>query len=58
MRMVYPVDFSIKINGNFQTIHKAFIFADSVSECRDKAEDMCNDLPQNKNHHVHIFIEA
>jgi hypothetical protein len=55
--MVFEVDFSLKINGNFFEIHKALIFASSVSECQDKAEIMRNELPENKNHHIHIFIE-
>jgi hypothetical protein len=56
--MLYEVDFSVKVNGNFQTIHKEFIFADSVSECQDKAESIRDLLSQNKQQHVHIFIEA
>lgn len=56
--MVYEVDFSIQINKTFHTIHKAFIFAVSVSECQVKAESIRDELIQSKNHHVHIFIEA
>jgi hypothetical protein len=56
--MLYHVDFAIKINDSFQVVHKAFIFAESVSECQDKAETMREKLPQNKQHHVLIFIDA
>jgi hypothetical protein len=56
--MVYPVNFSIKINESFCTVQTALIFADSVSECMDKAEGVKETLPQYKKHHVHIFIEA
>jgi hypothetical protein len=56
--MVYPVDFSIKINGSFCIIHTELIFATSVSECFDKAEAIRETIPQNKKHQVHIFIEA
>jgi hypothetical protein len=55
--MLFEVDFSIKINGYFQTVHKEFIFAESVSECQDKAESIREELPQNKHNHLHIFIE-
>ncbi len=56
--MMYEVDFSIKLNGSFYSIHKEFIFAQSISECQDHAENILNGLPHNRNHHVHIFIEA
>jgi hypothetical protein len=56
--MLYEVDFAIKLNGSFSTVHTEYIFAHSVSECQDRAEEILQDLPQNKNHHVHIFIEA
>lgn len=56
--MLYEVDFSIKVNDSFCTIHKEFIFAQSVSECQDQAEIILQELPQSKNHHVRIFIEA
>lgn len=56
--MLYSVDFSILVNECFSTIHTAFIHATTVSECKDLAEDIKVKLPENKNHHVHIFIEA
>jgi hypothetical protein len=56
--MLFEVDFAVKINGNFQTVHKEFVFAESVSDCQDKAETIRNELLVNNNHHVHIFIEA
>jgi hypothetical protein len=56
--MLYEVDFSLKINGMFKSVHKAFIFADSVSECQDKAESIRDELPQNNKQYIHIFIEA
>jgi hypothetical protein len=56
--MVYPVDFSIKINDSFCTVQTSFIFADTISECMGKAEEVKQTLPQAKKQHVHIFIEA
>jgi hypothetical protein len=56
--MIYPVDFSIKINHSFCTIHSELIFADSVSECQEKAENIRDHLPQHRKQHVHIFIDA
>lgn len=56
--MIYPVDFSIKVNDSFCTIHSELIFANSVSECQDVAENIRETLPQYKKHHVLIFIEA
>lgn len=55
---MFEVDFSIKINGCFQTIHKAFIDAESVSECQAHAEEERAQLAQDKDHHIRIFIEA
>lgn len=56
--MVYPVDFSIKVNGSFCTVHTVLIYANSVSECWNKAEGVRDMLPHNKSHQIHIFIEA
>jgi hypothetical protein len=56
--MLYEVDFAIKIHSCFHTVHTAFVFADSVSECQDKAEQIREDLSQHKTNQVHIFIEA
>lgn len=56
--MLYSVDFSIRINEMFHTIYTAFIHAMSVSECMSLAEDIKNNLPENKKYHVRIFIEA
>lgn len=55
--MLYAVDFAIKLNGTFHTIHTAFIEAISVSECQHKAEEMREELPQAKTQHIRIFIE-
>jgi hypothetical protein len=56
--MLFEVDFSVKINNCFQTIHKAFIDAESVSECQLQAEEVKEQLQANKNNPIHIFIEA
>lgn len=56
--MLYKVDFSIKVNDSFCTVHKVFIFAESVSECQDKAEEIRDTIPQNENNDIRIFIEA
>jgi hypothetical protein len=56
--MLFEVDFAIKVHGNFHSVHKAFVFANSVSECQDEAKQIRVDLRQDKNNQVHIFIEA
>jgi hypothetical protein len=56
--MVYEVDFSIKVDNVFRTIYKAFIYADSVSECQHEAELIRDSLARHKNNKIHIFIEA
>lgn len=56
--LMFAVDFVIKIKQSFCTIHSAFILANSVSECQNKAEEILGTLPQSKEHHVHIFINA
>jgi hypothetical protein len=56
-KMLFEVDSSIKFNTIFQTIHTAYIFANSVSECQDKAEQIREELPLNQNQQIHIFIE-
>jgi hypothetical protein len=56
--MVYEVNFVIKINGNFQSVHRAIVFAESVSDCQEKSESIREELSQNKKQHIHIFIEA
>lgn len=56
--MIYEVDFAIKINNTFQTIHTAFIEAISVSECQHKAETIKDKLPHAKTEDIRIFIEA
>lgn len=56
--MLYPVDFSIKLNGSFQTIHSELIYASSVSECQETAKSIRKELPQHQHYEVHIFIEA
>ena len=58
MELLFEVDFALKINGNFQTVHKEFIFAESVSECQFEAESIREELFIRKNQHVHIFIES
>jgi hypothetical protein len=56
--MLFEVDFAIKVYGSFHTVHKEFVYANSVSECQDKAEQIREDLRQHKSNQVHIFIEA
>ncbi|MBT2722280.1 hypothetical protein [Bacillus sp. ISL-46] len=56
--MLFEVNFAVKINGNFQNVHKAFVFAESVSDCQEKSKSIREELSINKNHHIHIFIEA
>jgi hypothetical protein len=53
--MLFSVDFSIRVNGNFQTVHTELIFANSVSECKQEAMKISNTLQQED---IHIFIEA
>lgn len=53
--MLFSVDFSIRVNGNFRTVHTELIFANSVSECKRVAKEISNTL-QHEN--IHIFIDA
>ncbi|TCJ05068.1 hypothetical protein [Cytobacillus praedii] len=55
--MIYSVDFSIKINDRFSTIHTAFVYALSVSECRKSVKEIKNKLAASQKHDIHIFIE-
>ncbi|GAA0313606.1 hypothetical protein GCM10008967_00110 [Bacillus carboniphilus] len=55
--MLFSVDFDIKINQSFSTVHTEIIPAISISECQDKAEQIREQLPLNQNNHIHIFIE-
>lgn len=56
--MLFEVDFSIKVNESFCTIHTAFIHAQSVSDCRYQAEEIRDSLHQSKRNQIHIFIRA
>lgn len=56
--MLFEVDFAIKINNCFHTVHKAFIDAESVSDCMYQAEEEKEQLPANESNQIHIFIEA
>lgn len=56
--MLFEVDFSIKVNDSFCTVHTAFIHAQSVSECQFQAESIRDSLQQYKQHQIHIFIAA
>jgi hypothetical protein len=58
VEMVFEVNFALKVNGKFHVVHKAFVFAESVSDCQEKSEGIREELSLNKNHHIHIFIEA
>lgn len=55
--MVFSVDFCIRVNNTFCTIYAMLVHAMSFSECRAIAEEVKEELPANKKHHVHIFIE-
>ncbi|MFE4522160.1 hypothetical protein ACFRCQ_08375 [Cytobacillus firmus] len=55
--MLFSVDFSIRVNESFQTVHWAFIPAESVTECREVAQEIKANLPESQKHQVHIFIE-
>jgi hypothetical protein len=51
--MLFPVDFSIRVNGNFHTVHTELIFANSVSECKQLANEISKTLSQEN---IHIFL--
>jgi hypothetical protein len=53
---LFEVDFSVKINGYFQTVKKELIFANSVSECKKLAERFLDNFKNKQD--IHIFIEA
>ncbi|NNU91845.1 hypothetical protein ETC01_00665 [Geobacillus sp. NFOSA3] len=42
--MLFEVEFTIKENGSFQTIHTALVYALSVSECRQIASEIADQL--------------
>lgn len=54
--MLFPVDFSIKINEDFYPVHTELIFANTVSECMKEAREIKKTLPQQDS--IHIFIDA
>ena len=56
--MLFEVDFSIKIDGDFCTVHTELIPALSVSECRIVAERIKQDLKSNHGQEIYIFIGA
>lgn len=56
--MIYSVDFCVKENENFQTIHTEDIAALSVSECNKVAKEIRNTLSESKNINVYYFIAA
>ncbi|MBS4191780.1 hypothetical protein KHA94_16440 [Bacillus sp. FJAT-49705] len=56
--MLYSVDFSVRVNNIFSTIHTAFIPAISVSECMHLAEEMKANLTENNKQQIYIFIAA
>jgi hypothetical protein len=56
--MVYSVDFTIKVQDSFCTIHTELICATSVSECMDMAEKVKEHIHQKRKQKVHYFIEA
>jgi hypothetical protein len=42
--MLFEVEFATKENGYFETIHTALVYALSVSECRQIASEIANQL--------------
>ncbi|MFD2442901.1 hypothetical protein ACFSO7_02775 [Bacillus sp. CGMCC 1.16607] len=56
--MLFEVDFSIKIDGDFYTVHTELIPALSVSECKIMAENIKQDLRRIHVQEIYIFIGA
>jgi hypothetical protein len=42
--MLFEVEFATKENGYFETIHTALVYALSVSECRQIASEIADQL--------------
>jgi hypothetical protein len=42
--MLFEVEFATKENGHFQTIHTTLVYALSVSECRQIASEIADQL--------------
>jgi hypothetical protein len=51
--MLFEVEFATKENGHFQTIHTALVYALSVSECRQIALEIADQLG---NSDIQFFI--
>lgn len=56
VELLFEIDYALKINGNFYTVFKEFVFADSVSECWGKAEPIREELELKNKQQIHIFI--
>ncbi|CEG25973.1 hypothetical protein [Bacillus sp. B-jedd] len=56
--MVYEIDFSIKVNGNFRSIHNALVQAKSVTECQTIADEIRQEIHPTDYQEIHIFIEG
>lgn len=55
--MVFSVDFAIQKEGDFHIVYTALIQAESVTECKDTAQEIKEYLPENSKQEVLIFIE-
>jgi hypothetical protein len=56
VELLFEIDYALKIQGSFYTVFKEFVFADSVSECRSKAETIREELELKNKQQIHIFI--
>ncbi|WP_165571505.1 hypothetical protein [Cytobacillus praedii] len=55
--MVFSVDFAIQIKGDFHTVYSALIQAESVTECKNTAQEIRENLLENSKQEILIFIE-
>ncbi|MGG3452330.1 hypothetical protein ABER98_21265 [Domibacillus aminovorans] len=55
--MIYDVEVATVADQQFTTIFTAFIFADSVTECREQAQEILDENHPNINSSYHIYIE-
>lgn len=56
MILLYEIDFHVKTGDIISTIRKAFVDAESVSECRVTASEMLENMPESRYQQVYTHI--
>jgi hypothetical protein len=55
--MIYDVEIAAVADQQFMTIFTALIFADSVTECREQAQEMLDERYPDVSMPYHIYVE-